>query len=135
MQEVITTVEGWERIETSPKNVSTAIAANSFVSYDGATGGLEPATAGSVIAGLCLQTVAATDPDYASATPIAIQTTDKAERFLIPVTTGTATAAMVGDLFDLTDALGLDVSGAGTQIKVTKFISATLVEGVVVLNS
>lgn len=44
-----------------------------------------------------------------------------------------ADATMVGSVFDLLTPEVLDVSGAGTQIEVTKFISANLVEGKVVL--
>jgi hypothetical protein len=44
------------------------------------------------------------------------------------VTTGSATASMIGSTFDLDTASTLDVSGAGAQFEITQVFSATLVE-------
>lgn len=122
----VTLVEKWEEIEYAPKAVSTDFQANEFVTYDG-IGGIIPATPGDPILGLNGRAVTSADDDYAAATPIPYQVAN-GFTFEIPVTTGTADATMVGSPFDLDTASSLDVSGAGTQFVMTKFISATLVQ-------
>lgn len=126
-----------ENIQTAPKKASTAFAVGMWVEYDG-SGYIKPLAAGSnPVLGLCLEVIASTDTDYASTKDISYDgIVDGTDRWLMPVTNGTATAAMVGLPFNVyTDSYGLDVSGAGVQFEVTRFISATLVEVRALLTS
>lgn len=125
-----------ENPQTVPKKASTALAVGVWLEYDGAGGAqlLEPGS--HAILGLNLSPIAATDPDYSSTKLITYDgVVDTTDRFLMPVTTGTALSSMVGSPFDVdTNGYGLDVSGSGVQFEVTKFISATLVEVKVLLT-
>jgi hypothetical protein len=122
----VTLVEKWEEDKYTPKAASTAMANGQFLTYDG-SGGAIPATPGDPILGVCMEDVTAADVDYTSTRKIAYQTAYN-NYFNITVSAGTATAAMVGLPFDLDTASTLDVSGAGTQVEITNFISATQVE-------
>jgi len=118
----------WENITTRPKAASTAYAPGNWLTYDG-SGHVVSLFPTGYVAGLCLEKVTSSDSDYASTRPISIDVPTPADEFLMPVTNGTATASMVGSPFDIdaSDPTGLDVSGAGDQFVVTRFISATLV--------
>lgn len=118
-------IEKWEQTEYAPKAASTVYAANAFLAYDG-SGHVVPAAATDPILGVCGEVVTAADPDYTSNRKIAYQPAG-GFTFAIPVTTGTATAAMVGLPFDLDTASSLDVSAPGTQFVIRQYISATLV--------
>lgn len=120
-----TLVEKWEEIEYTPKAASTVIPANGFLTYDG-SGGAIPATAGDPILGLNGESITAADSDYASTRQIPYQVA-RGFRFKIPVTTGTATEAMVGLPFDLADEFSLDVSAPGTQFVVREFVATDMV--------
>lgn len=122
----VTLIEKIEEDKYTPKAASTLMANGEFLTYDG-SGGVIPATPADPILGICQEDVTAADVDYASTRMIAYQTAYN-NYFRIKVTIGTATAAMVGSPFDLDTASTLDVSGAGTQVEITKFISATEVE-------
>lgn len=119
-----------ENIETAPKAASTVYHVGDWLQWDG-SGHVVPLTTIDPVAGLCQEPIAATDTDYTSTRPIhfdmGIQPTD---RFLMAVGTGTAAASMVGSTFDVdgSNSGSLDVSGAGTQFRVTAFLSTTLVE-------
>ena len=131
----ITPKDRWEETRYSAKTASVAIQPYSFLKYDG-SGGVEPATGGNSISicGIATEPVLATDSDYSGTRQVPYMTVlDRL--LLIPIGAGTATAAMVGNTYNLHDAVSLDVSGAGYQVVVTKFISTTLVEGKVVLVS
>lgn len=125
-----------ESIEPMKAPASTAFLTGSWVKADG-TGGVVPLTPTAKVLGLCGETVSSTDSNYATAKYISVDTVSKdVDRFLMPVTTGTATAAMEQSTFDVDagNSYGLDVSGAGTQFRITKFISATQVEVSVLLT-
>lgn len=132
MKNFVTLVEKWEEDKYTPKAASTAMQNGGFLSYDGA-GGVIPSTPGVAIMGIGQEDVMASDVDYASTRSIAYQTVGPNTYFQIVVSIGTATAAMIGLPFDLATPETLDVSAPGTQIEITKFISATLVEGKVIL--
>lgn len=127
-------------IETiEPKTVapSTAFNVGDWVTGNGA-GEFVPLTPTDPVAGLCLEKVASTDPNYAQEKMISIDTViQTVDRFLMPVGTGTATSEMEGLTFDVdaADAGALDVSAPGTQFEVTRFITASLVEVRVVLTA
>lgn len=126
MKNFVTLVEKWEEDKYTNKAASTAMANGEFLTYDG-SGGVIPATPGDPILGVCQEDVQSSDVDYTSTRKIAYQTSLN-NYFNITVTTGTATAAMVGSPFDLDTPSTLDVSAPGTQVEITKFISATEVE-------
>ena len=124
-------------IETiDPKTIaaSTAVNPGDALTSNGA-GEFVPATAGDVIEGIALEKVSSTDPNYASEKMISVDTVvQTTDRFLVNVGTGTATSEMEGLTFDLTDAGSIDVSAPGTQVEITRFISASLVEVRIVLT-
>lgn len=126
MKNFVTLVQKWEENQYTNKAASTALANGEFLTYNG-TGGVIPATPGDPILGVCQEDVLSSDADYTSTRLIAYQTAQN-NYFNITVTTGSAAATMVGSPFDLDTASTLDVSAPGTQVEITKFISATEVE-------
>lgn len=119
-----------ETVEGKTRQASTVIFANTWLQSNG-TGEFEPLTPGAPVVGLALEGIDATDPNFAVEGLIHVDmVTETVDRFLIDVTTGTADAEMEGLAFDIdaADAGGLDVSGAGTQFEVTRFITADYVE-------
>lgn len=128
-------IEKWEDIDSSGnKAASTEFNVGDFVKFNG-SGYIVPAADGDAICGVCLEPITSSDDDYASTRTIARQKVQNQYLFQIPVSVGTATASMEGSKFDIDAANpgSLDVSGSGTQITITKVISATLVEGYVSL--
>lgn len=117
-----------ENVETAPKAASTVFTPGMWLQWNG-TGEVEPLTTVDPVAGLCLEPIATTDVDYATTRQIhfdqGIQPTD---RFLMTVGTGSATEANIGNTYDVATSSTLDVSGPGTQFRVTQVLSATLVE-------
>lgn len=119
-----------ENPETAPKAASTVYIVGQWLQWDG-SGHVVPLTTVDPVAGLCLQAVPATSPFYTTTDQIyfdgAILSTD---RFIMAVATGTAIASMIGSTFDVdgSNSGSLDVSGAGTQFRVTQVFSTTLVE-------
>lgn len=119
-----------ENVETAPKAASTVFNVGDWLQWNG-SGEVEPLTTIDPVAGLCLEPVSASDADYATTRQIhmdqGIQPTD---RFLMSVATGTASEANIGNTYDVdaSDSGALDVSGAGTQFRVTQVFSTTLVE-------
>lgn len=91
------------------------------------SGGVKPAVATEAIVGVGMEDVLSTDVDFTSTRLIAYQTPIK-NYFHMFVGTGVATPAMVGLKFDLATPTTLDVSTSGTQLEITKYISATEVE-------
>ena len=119
---------GKARTEWYPKKASTVFAKGDLVYADG-SGAIQPADATSGMhIGVIQKAVAATDDDYASTTlvPVLVPTDDT--EWLVDVGTGTATAALIGTQFDLTDAAGVDVSATSKNVVTcTRFISASKV--------
>lgn len=119
-----------ENPQTGPKVASTELPVGMWLEYSG--GFLQPLTPGTgIIEGLNLSPIASTDTDYASNKAITYDGVDDVvDRWLMPVTNGTASSSDIGDVFDVyTDSYGLDITGgAGTQFQITKVISDTLVE-------
>lgn len=119
-----------ENIEIAPKAASTVYRVGDWLQWDG-SGHVVPLTTIDPVAGLCQEPIAATDADYTSTRQIhvdlGIQPND---RFLMAIGTGTAIASMIGSTFDVdgSNSGSLDVSGAGTQFRVTQVLSTTLVE-------
>jgi hypothetical protein len=126
---------GKPNIEWYAKTVSTAISNGALV-YAGGSGGLIPAdsTSGDHV-GIAMKDVASTDADYASATKIPVDVPREGDEFIVDVSTGTAlTAAMVGNRYDLTDSLNINVGATSKKVvTITRFISAT--KAVVKINA
>lgn len=121
-------IKKWEDIDNVQLPASTVLQNGAWMSYNG-TGSAIPATASGSVIGTSLQTIATTDPDYASAKQVFYQKAGAPgkDEFTINIGAGVAAASMVGSPFNLHDSVSLDVSGAGTQFVITRFISTTLV--------
>ncbi len=111
-----------------PKTASTAFAVNSVMTTT--SGQLTTAANTELgLAGIILRAVASTDDDYADETPLQLVRLHDGAEFEIDVH-GTATAAMVGEAYDLysTTGLLLDVGNSSyKQFIITEFISASKV--------
>ena len=121
-------VKGGFHIEYPKKVASTVIAVGNLM-YAAAGDGTvtnADATSGNHI-GIALKAVAATDSDYASETRIPVLVPHDDAEFDVPVGTGTFTAAMEGNFYDLKDANEIDVSAQSKNvILITKYISSTV---------
>lgn len=115
--------------EAFPKTASTAIAAGAVL--ETASGAMNPADAADVsLFGVSMQTIASTDADYASTTPIGVWILDPGTKWFADVGTGTATAALIGTTCDLKDSVSLDVTATSHNVfTITDFIDATHVMG------
>jgi len=123
-------VTNWENIETRSKAASQVFTAKEFVGNDG-TGGIIPSAPATVVEGIVLENVLASDVDFATTRRIAIEVPSKnVDLYRAEVTNGPAVAAMEGSTFDVdaADASKIDVGGAGTQFMITAIISETEVE-------
>jgi len=119
-----------ETVEPKKRLASQIIVANTWLQSDG-SGAFEPLQPLGAVVGLALEGIDATDPNFASDGLIHVDlVSETVDRFIMDVTVGTATAAMVGLLYDVdpADSGSLDVSGAGTQFEITGFITADKVE-------
>lgn len=115
-----------------------------FVTAEVVTGGTSAATGTTAaipfntkIFGLSNEEIQSTDSDFATVRPINVSTPVNLQDYLeIPVSSGTATALMVGQYFNVDPANpdSIIVSAAGTQIYVTEFINASLVRGIIALH-
>lgn len=118
---------GRTRIEYFPKKASTAISANALLSFYRELGQVAPVTSGSkILAGVSLRAVVSTDDDYASTTriPVVVPSSDA----VFEADTSSATAANVGNRYDLTDSLTVNLSGTTNKVvTVVGVISATKV--------
>lgn len=124
---------------TSAKKASTAFEVGYFLTYDG-SGYVKPVTNGSgteKILGLSNTQITSASANYATTDDISISTpVNILDELYIPVETGTATASLVGTYVnvDSTNPGAVDVSGAGTQILVTRVLSADMIKGVIALT-
>lgn len=108
-----------------PIPASTAIAANSFVKFDGSGNVINSVSSDATILGVY------TGPAIASSnttiTSILVEIpVEKGVEWLVDVTGGTLAAGSVGNTFDLQD--NADVNQGGTShnvVRCTRFISAT----------
>ena len=98
------------------KKVSTAFTNGGLVNVD-SDGFLIPATASSVNhVGVILQTIAATDSDYASATFVAVDACGPNDLFIADVSAGTVAQTVVGAYYDL-NSTGDKVDLSATSVK------------------
>lgn len=113
-------------MEWYPKAASTVISVGSLM-YPNGSGAIIPAdsTSGNHL-GVSMKKVAATDADYASTTKIPVDVVGEDDVFEALVT-GTLTAAMVGNFYDLSDDLTVNVGATSKKVVLcVGFISATL---------
>ena len=121
---------GIESNEPKTFQASTVGKIGDWLQSNGA-GEFEPLEPGNTVEGLLQEAISTTDPNYASEKQVIVDgVTADTDRFLMKVGTGTATAEMEGLSYDVdaADASVLDVSGAGTQFQITRFISDDTVE-------
>lgn len=114
------------RIRSGAKKASTAIVAGSILSVD-SNGFLIPAVAASTnLVGVSAQRVGSDDADYASTTSIAYDEPHVGDRFVMTVTGGTPAQTNVGEFFDLSTALVVDMAASTLDhVKLVELRSAT----------
>lgn len=114
---MIQLIQKWEDIDNLPVPASTAVKAGDALEFNG-SGTVIPATPGQPIVGFSGQTIASTDPDYATAKQLFYQKAGSVGqyKFLVPVGAGTALASMIGSVFNTyaSDAGQIDVSAYKT---------------------
>ncbi len=120
---------GTSNIKEAPSAASTALVANAMVTMTSGTL-VKSASTDLNLYGICLQTRASTDSDYATAKPVLVDMLKEDSEIFCDNVTGTLTAAMVGTYMDLSSTAGT-VIDAGTSSATegnflcTKFVSAT----------
>lgn len=111
---------------------STVLVANGLVTM--VSGALAKSSSTSnVISGICLETRATTDSDYATARPVLVDALGPNCVVFCDNVTGTLTAAMEGQFFKLSSTAGVvadagtatDTPAAALVLMCTKFVSAT----------
>lgn len=115
---MIKLVQKWEDIDLLPVPASTAIDAGDALEFNG-SGLIISATPGQPIVGFSGQTIASTDPDYAtSGKQLSYQKSGTVGqyKFQVPVGAGTALANMIGLTFNIyaTDPGSIDVTAYKT---------------------
>lgn len=140
-------IKGESNVETFAKKASTVFSAGMAVTFDAATGFIKPLVAtDSDVLGICLQTTAATDADYASNTRISVDQLSDGVVFEADVS-NTLAATDEGQFFKmLAGAVNVDAStrssthGAGFTAQglvflCKRFLSASKGEFVVMSRS
>lgn len=118
--------EGATKVDYLQKAASTAIAINAVLTFDGSGGVIHAVSTSTRIAGVSLKAVVSTDSDYALQTRIPVVIPTPESVFEMDVTTGTLTAAMVGNQYDLDSHLGINVNATShKQVTIVAFLSAT----------
>lgn len=125
-------ISGSPNVQPMNGAASTVLSANGLVAL--IAGALAKASStSSMISGICLETRAATDSDYASARPVLVDMLDDDALVFCDNVTGTLTQAMEGQFLKLSSTAGLvadagtatDTPAAGLVLELIKFISAT----------
>lgn len=121
---------------TWPKKASVAFTPGMLIEIDGTTGFVEPATNSKPVLGVVLEYVDSASADYALNSLIEVSEATYNDQLYFTVSTGPATALMVGRYLAIDSAsTGVVIAGisatvsVATPILVTKFISATLIMG------
>lgn len=111
---------------------STVLVAAGFVTE--ASGALaKSASTSSLITGICMETRATTDADYATARPVMVDLLGPGALVFCDNVTGTLTAAMEGQFLKLSSTAGVvadagtatDTPAAGLVLELITFVSAT----------
>lgn len=125
-------VSGIPNIQPMNGAASTVLSANGLVTM--VAGALaKSSSSSSVISGICLETRASTDGDYATARPVLVDMLGPSSLVYCDNVTGTLTAAMEGQFLKLSSTAGLvadagtatDTPAAGLVLILVKFVSAT----------
>ncbi len=125
-------ISGIPNIQPMNGAASTVLSANGFVTM--VSGALaKSSSTSSVISGICLETRATTDSDYASAKPVLVDMLGPSALVFCDNVTGTLTAAMEGQFLKLSSTAGLvadagtatDTPAAGLVLMLVKYVSAT----------
>lgn len=132
-------ISGAPNIQPLPGAASTALVANGMVTVT--AGALaKSASTDSVAMGLCLETRATTDADYATARDVLVDLVDDRSILYCDNVTGTLTTGMKGQYLKLSSTAGVvadagtatDTAAAGLILLCVGFISAT--QGYFILN-
>lgn len=130
---------GLPNVQPLPGAASTALVANGMVTVT--AGALaKSASTDSVVMGICKETRATTDGDYATARDVLVDLVDNRSILLCDNVVGTLTAAMKGQFLKLSSTTGVsadaatatDSPAAGLVLLCVGFISAT--QGYFILN-
>lgn len=106
-------VSGTPNVQQFLKTASTALDAGGLVTL--ASGQLIKAVTNVPnILGICKETIASTDADYATVRPVSVDMIDGDDVIQADVT-GTLTAAMVGDYFNIADDLHVTTTSQAAQ--------------------
>lgn len=132
-------ISGLPNVIPLPGAASTALTANAIVTVTAGALALVAST-GSVAMGLCLETRASTDADYATARDVLVDCVGPSDVLYCDNVTGTLTTAMKGQFFKLSSTTGLiadagtatDTPATGLILICVGYISAT--QGYFVLN-
>ena len=113
---MITRKTGAHNVQYFKKKVSTAFINGALCNVD-ANGFLIPATATSINhLGVILETIAATDSDYATATYVPVDVARTTDLFIADVSAGTVAQTAVGAYYDL-NSTGDKVDLTATTVK------------------
>lgn len=132
-------ISGTPNVQPMPGAASTALVANGMVTVTAGALAKSAAT-DSVAMGLCMETRATTDGDYATARSVLVDLVDNQALLLCDNVTGTLTTGMVGQYLKLSSTAGVvadagtatDTPAAGLILLCVGFISAT--QGYFILN-
>lgn len=125
-------VSGQANIIPMQGGASTALVANGIVTQVSGLLALSSSTS-SVVSGICLETRATTDADYATARPVLVDVLDENSIVFCDNVTGTLTAAMEGQFLKLSSTAGVvadagtatDTPAAALVLQLVKFVSST----------
>jgi len=123
----IVQISGQVKTAHRVKTASTALAINSLVGFT--SGRLVAATSSTLIfGGIMCRAVTTASTDYASAIPILLVAPQFDTEYLLTTASASATTH-VGNAYDLSDAVTLNLSGTTyKQFVVTEVLSTTLVK-------
>lgn len=125
-------VSGESDVQPMNGAASTVLVANGLVTM--VSGALaKSASTSDVISGVCLETRATTDSDYATARPVLVDQLGPGTLVFCDNVTGTLTAAMEGKFLKLSSTAGVvadagtatDTPAAGLVLELVKFVSST----------
>ncbi len=125
-------ISGVSDIQPLNGAASTVLAANGLVVLTG--GALaKVASTGSLVSGICLETRATTDSDYAVARGVLVDMLSSTDLVFCDNVVGTLTQAMEGQFLKLSSTAGVvadaatatDTPAAGLVLELIKFVSAT----------
>jgi hypothetical protein len=126
--------KGKTRIEWLPVTTSTALSANSIVSF---TSGLLVAatssTAASAVIGVLVKAIVSGDSDYATARLVPVRVPVE-KNVVWEATTASAVATDIGTIADLTDAVTVNRGASSVNVfRILEVPSGTLVRGVLTI--